>query len=98
MKWKKSYQVINLRCKLIEKIKVELNKNCVEIVEHTVNECRKIANKLNENKKHYELLKKMILQNNQIDVIEYGTFLEESYVKFYSDIELIKNQIDILYK
>ena len=90
---------INLRCKLIEKIKAELNKNCVEIVEHTVNECRKITNKLNENKKYYKLLKKMLLQKNQIDIIEYekGTFLEESYVKFFSDIEVIKDQIDILY-
>ena len=36
-------------------------------------------------------------QSNRYNWIQKRTFLEESYVKFCPDIELIKNQIDILY-
>ena len=91
---------INLRVKLIETIKEETKKGCAEIIKYTITKCKETIKKLNDDKKYYRKLKKILIESNKIDLQEYenGSLLEEQFLDYDINLNRIKGEISEYFK
>ena len=87
---------INMRCKLLIKLKTEIKKNCIKIIESVNRKCNELTRELNNEKILYDSIKKMLIQNNEIDNVEYGKgfILDEQSINLEVNITVIQNGIN----
>ena len=86
---------IDVRCKLLSELKSKIKKSCSEIIDFTIIKCREIMKKLHDEKNFYNSIKKMLLQNNEMDFVEHekGFILGEQSINDSMSISVIQNKI-----
>ena len=87
---------INSKCQLLEKAKIEMQKRCNEIIELTIQKYRNAIKKIKDDQRYFNLIKKVIIENSEIDKEEFesGNILSESLFDLEYNIESIRKEIN----
>ena len=91
---------INFKYKVLEKAKIEVKKRCSEIIEYTIQRYKNVIKKLNDDQKYYNSIKKMLIENSEIDKEEHKTrfLLSETAVQFSHNLDPIQKEISLYLK
>ena len=87
---------IDGKCRLIARAIIETNKRCAEIIEFAIKKCRITTNKLIEDEKYYNLIMKMVIQENQLEREEFekGFILSDLVFTSSPNLESIQKEIN----
>ena len=90
----KLIQSLNENSQLLVKTKNEMNKRCNEIIEFTIKSYKNAIQKIADEQKYYNTIKKRIIEKSEIDkeVHERGFFSSRSVAYFVYNLELIQKE------